>query len=120
MVENRKINVMVYILFIKKIDSVTDVFLFQWYSNDSYQFQCQHGQTECYGNIVQACAVNTYQDKNNILKYVTCLMTTVNISDVTNATYPVEQVSDHVCMLFHSEELITLAQYTKKEIVVSS
>ncbi|KDR14890.1 GILT-like protein 1 [Zootermopsis nevadensis] len=63
----------------------------QWYSGDSYQFECQHGPTECYGNIVQACAVNVYHDEINQFNYLTCLMTTVDLRNVTNATYPVEE-----------------------------
>jgi hypothetical protein len=66
----------------------------QWYSNDSYQFECQHGERECYGNIVQACAINVFHEPSNIFNYTTCLMTTVVISNVTNATYPVDKVSD--------------------------
>jgi hypothetical protein len=93
---------------------------FQWYSNDSYHFECQHGPTECYGNIVQSCAINVYHDESNLFNYLTCLMTTVNLSNVTNATYPVDQVSDHVCILFHSEELIMLVENKKKETVVFS
>ncbi|XP_023712317.1 GILT-like protein 1 [Cryptotermes secundus] len=63
----------------------------QWYSNNTYHFECQHGTRECYGNIVQACAINVFHDETNIFKYLTCLMTTVNITQVTNATYPVDE-----------------------------
>lgn len=66
----------------------------QWYSNDSYQFECQHGPIECYGNIVQACAINEFHDPGDIFNYVTCLMTKVNPNDVTNATYPVDRCAD--------------------------
>jgi hypothetical protein len=62
----------------------------QWYSNDSYQFECHHGPKECFGNIIQACAINIFQEPADIFNYVTCLMTEVNPSDVTNATYPVD------------------------------
>lgn len=69
-------------------------YFFQWYSNDSYQFECQHGPRECYGNIVQACAINIFYDADDIFNYVTCLMKSVNPSEVTNDTYPVDKVSD--------------------------
>jgi hypothetical protein len=68
--------------------------LLQWYSNDSYQFECQHGTRECFGNIVQACALNVFHDPADKFKYVTCLMTEVDPMKVTNATYPVDEVSD--------------------------
>jgi hypothetical protein len=66
----------------------------QWYSNDSYQFECQHGIKECFGNIVQACAINVFHEPVDIFNYVKCLMTEVNPIEVTNATYPVDSVSD--------------------------
>ena len=68
--------------------------LLQWYSNDSYQFECQHGTKECFGNIVQACAIKVFHEPIDIFNYVTCLMTEVNPTEVTNATYPVDSVSD--------------------------
>jgi hypothetical protein len=66
----------------------------QWYSNGSYQVECQHGETECYGNIVQACAINVFHVPIDIFNFTTCLMTTVLINEVTNSTYPVDKVSD--------------------------
>jgi hypothetical protein len=91
------VNIMaciIWILLVKR-DNFTSVFIFflQWYSNNSYHFNCPHGTIECYGNIVQACAIEVYHDQHNLYKYITCLMTTVNPQNISNATYPVKDVS---------------------------
>jgi interferon gamma-inducible protein 30 len=39
---------------------------------DQYEFTCQHGEIECYGNTVEVCALNklSYEDG---LKYIICM-----------------------------------------------
>lgn len=86
-------NILIETLTLTK-NAVQLCFLLQWYSNDSYQFECQHGTKECFGNIVQACAINVFHDPVHIFNYVTCLMTEVIPSEVKNDTYPVDSVSD--------------------------
>merc|ERR1712236_139881 len=45
----------------------------------SYQFECQHGERECYGNIVQACTVHYTSDQTAFksLVWTTSLSRTV-------------------------------------------
>merc|ERR1712098_318959 len=40
----------------------------------SYQFECQHGERECYGNIVQACTVKYTSDQDTLVNLITCMM----------------------------------------------
>merc|ERR1712179_199194 len=40
----------------------------------SYQFECQHGERECYGNIVQACTVHYTSDQDTLVNLITCMM----------------------------------------------
>ncbi|KAK4883208.1 hypothetical protein RN001_006527 [Aquatica leii] len=48
--------------------------------NGEWEFQCQHGLSECVGNRYQACglALNKCQDKQ--IEYINCLMGSVNAS----------------------------------------
>ena len=39
--------------------------------NGEYEFQCQHGATECLGNMVHNCAVKYVKEP---LPYLTCMM----------------------------------------------
>ncbi|KAJ9595855.1 hypothetical protein L9F63_012957, partial [Diploptera punctata] len=59
----------------------------QTITNGTFSFTCHHGETECYGNIVQACAVKIYYGED-VYKIVDCLMTEVDPKTVTNQTYP--------------------------------
>lgn len=40
---------------------------------DDYEFQCQHGPTECEGNIVHNCAVK-YVQESLLMPYINCMM----------------------------------------------
>merc|ERR1712212_1444690 len=40
----------------------------------SHQFECQHGERECYGNIVQACTVHYTSDQDTLVNLITCMM----------------------------------------------
>merc|ERR1712002_460041 len=40
----------------------------------SYVFECQHGERECNGNIVQACAVQYTSDQDTLVSLITCMM----------------------------------------------
>lgn len=41
---------------------------------DSYEFDCQHGSTECEGNFYHACGVNKIENKDKSLEYVKCMI----------------------------------------------
>jgi hypothetical protein len=62
----------------------------QWYSNDSYQFECQNETKQCFFYFVYACAMNVFHEPADIFNYVACLMTEVTPTDATVATYPVD------------------------------
>ncbi|PSN50923.1 GILT-like protein 1, partial [Blattella germanica] len=55
----------------------------------------QHGETECYGNIVQACAISTLYTEKDKMELISCLMTTLpdDTKTVTNQSYPTNKVS---------------------------
>jgi len=42
-------------------------------NGDGYSFRCQHGPTECEGNIVHNCAVK-YVQENLLMPYINCMM----------------------------------------------
>ena len=39
-----------------------------------YQFECQHGERECAGNIVQACTIFYAPDQDTLVNLITCMM----------------------------------------------
>lgn len=39
-----------------------------------YEFECQHGSAECFGNKVHACAIDKVGDELTSLKLVSCMM----------------------------------------------
>lgn len=39
-----------------------------------WKFQCQHGPRECYGNKMQACALNQNSSQGTNVNFVTCVM----------------------------------------------
>ncbi|CAH0592397.1 unnamed protein product [Chrysodeixis includens] len=43
---------------------------------DTYRFDCQHGQPECYGNLIQACAIHVLDNTTQTVNFNTCLMRT--------------------------------------------
>lgn len=38
-----------------------------------YKYSCQHGPDECFGNVVQSCAANIFNDTILSLAFVTCM-----------------------------------------------
>ena len=44
-----------------------------------YEFECQHGADECYGNIVQACTIAHTEDRDTVALIV-CMMSAPNPS----------------------------------------
>ena len=41
---------------------------------DLYNFQCQHGPTECQGNMVHACATSIVRSPSLLMKYIKCMI----------------------------------------------
>merc|ERR1711879_952010 len=39
-----------------------------------YEFTCQHGDDECYGNMVQACAQEHAPDYDTAVRLIVCMM----------------------------------------------
>ena len=39
-----------------------------------YEFSCQHGADECYGNIVQACTIAHTEDRDTKVGLIVCMM----------------------------------------------
>lgn len=39
-----------------------------------YSFNCQHGPTECIGNMIHACAIKYVQDQHKIIEYIACMI----------------------------------------------
>lgn len=39
-----------------------------------YEFECQHGPAECYGNQVQACAIAHAPDYDTTVRLIVCMM----------------------------------------------
>jgi hypothetical protein len=72
-------------------------------SGADVNFQCKHGPNECYGNKVQACAidhiqVDSFQNENTkeslTLSYIHCLMSKTN--NFPDAIYPTRRCADEV------------------------
>ncbi|KAJ8720156.1 hypothetical protein PYW07_012199 [Mythimna separata] len=82
-------------------------------------FECQHGPTECAGNLVQSCALDLMQGRNDVEKvsYVACEMQTEagtrgDMECVMRASVPVDQVkacvtSEKGIMLQLEDEYLT-------------
>ncbi|KAF4521313.1 hypothetical protein B566_EDAN002317 [Ephemera danica] len=43
-------------------------------ASGKYLFNCQHGPTECHGNKVHACAVESVAPSDLLLRYTTCMI----------------------------------------------
>merc|ERR1712123_514841 len=43
-------------------------------NDQSWDFTCQHGPNECWGNKVQACALNSVSNAEEIVPLINCLM----------------------------------------------
>jgi len=45
-----------------------------------YIFDCQHGDKECFGNIIQACVIEHYRSPEQHVPFIICMMSKKNIS----------------------------------------
>ena len=43
-------------------------------SEEGYEFECQHGPDECYGNLVQACTIAHAPDYDATVRLIVCMM----------------------------------------------
>lgn len=74
---SEKINTEIYTIFQdKELFSITDISLVAYgnarvITRDPPTFECQHGEKECYGNMVELCAMEHYP--NNFFLFVDCL-----------------------------------------------
>uniref|UniRef100_A0A224XSD0 Putative gamma-interferon-inducible lysosomal thiol reductase n=1 Tax=Panstrongylus lignarius TaxID=156445 RepID=A0A224XSD0_9HEMI len=62
---------------------------------DNYTFACHHGEKECVGNRVQACALEIIpkSDMDLQVKYINCLM---SMSKSSEDVYPTKACADEV------------------------
>jgi len=42
-------------------------------SGNKWQFYCQHGQAECYGNLIESCALHYYPEASQHIPFLHCL-----------------------------------------------
>ena len=54
---------------------------------DKYEFRCQHGPSECEGNMVQSCAIHQLNNINQSMPFVYCMM----------SKYPPNEAGEEVC-----------------------
>nr|XP_021187336.2 gamma-interferon-inducible lysosomal thiol reductase [Helicoverpa armigera] len=47
-------------------------------ANGGYKFNCQHGVPECFGNTLQACAIDVLKNTTKVLPFNTCLMRNIS------------------------------------------
>lgn len=57
-----------------------------------YEFQCHHGELECTGNKVQACALKILTPEKAV-NYINCLMEIPNNQTSNSTGYPDMSVS---------------------------
>ncbi|XP_069693930.1 uncharacterized protein [Periplaneta americana] len=63
----------------------------QSYVNETFHFECTHGEVECYAEIVHACAFEEFSHIEDYVPFIFCLMSEVNTTtNLTNELYPVE------------------------------
>lgn len=44
------------------------------YGDGTYDFECQHGPEECYGNMLHACAIDKVKNHTAAFNFNVCLM----------------------------------------------
>jgi len=62
--------------------------------NGSWIFTCHHGERECYGNKVHACALKLMASKNERLTYLNCLLK--SMLEDRKIVFPAEKCADEL------------------------
>lgn len=78
--------------------------------NGSWAFTCHHGERECYGNKVQACAMSEMTSKNERLAYLNCLLKGMLAN--RNIVYPTNECAEQV-NIAEKAQIIECANGTK-------
>ena len=73
-----------------------------------YEFECQHGADECYGNIVQACTLAHTEDRDTQVALIVCMMSSPNPSTAGPDCF--QQMSLDYQPILVSENKIILSQ----------
>ncbi|XP_063616631.1 uncharacterized protein LOC134789887 [Cydia splendana] len=54
------------------------------YENGRYTFECQHGDVECYGNMLHACAIDVARNNTKAALFNACIMERTNDYNTLN------------------------------------
>lgn len=60
-------------------------------AGSSWKFTCQHGEEECLGNMIHACAKHHLQDIKLEMKFITCLLSSSDPPNIAGAKVNIEQ-----------------------------
>ncbi|XP_063358054.1 gamma-interferon-inducible lysosomal thiol reductase-like [Cydia amplana] len=55
-----------------------------YYENGRYTFECQHGDVECYGNMLHACAIDVARNNTKAALFNACIMERTNDYNTLN------------------------------------
>lgn len=53
---------------------------------NGFEFVCQHGFKECYGNMIHSCTIDIIKERKKALEYIVCYEREVFINDDFNKT----------------------------------
>lgn len=55
-------------------------------NKNGFEFVCQHGFKECYGNMIHSCTIDIIKERKKALEYIVCYEREVFINDDFNKT----------------------------------
>ena len=53
---------------------------------NGFEFVCQHGYKECYGNMIHSCTIDIIKERKKALEYIVCYEREIFINDDFNKT----------------------------------